>query len=119
MTKVVFKNLEASDLLHDAVVEKISNVTDKFPELKTHRICVTLEMHNSPTKPGPDEFSVGVDIQGVKYGGIRLSERGIQMYQAIGLLADSLLERLNRTGDKKRVVGLRQMRTLQKDIPTI
>jgi Cu/Ag efflux pump CusA len=44
MIKVIFKDFERSILARDIVLERLSAVVDKFPDLATHKIGVTLYM---------------------------------------------------------------------------
>ena len=48
MIKVVFKDLEKSDLAREAVEERFQEVMERFPALSESRIVVTLSMENSP-----------------------------------------------------------------------
>lgn len=52
MIQIKFKNLEKSELAREATQDRIEVLMDKFPDLNLCKIQVTLEMENSPTKPG-------------------------------------------------------------------
>lgn len=102
--KIVFKNLERSELAKEAVAERLGDMVEKFPGLKRAKINVTLSMENSPSQPGPDSFTVRILIQGGMYGGILLAKTAPSLYLALADVREHLLEALNRAGDKARVI---------------
>ena len=102
--RIVFKNLERSELAREAVVERLGDMVEKFPGLRQHKISVTLSMENSPSQPGPDSFTVRILILGGIYNGILLSKTAPSLYLALADVREHLLEALNRAGDKARVV---------------
>ena len=73
MIKVVFKNLDSSELAKQIVLERINDLISKFPDLQDHRIYVTLSMTNSSTQAGPDEFRVKCHIDGKKFTDLLLA----------------------------------------------
>ncbi len=103
MMKVVFKDLEKSQLAVDIVWEKFDSLLSKFPDLKSHKIQVYLSMENSVTQSGKDQFSVKVVVTGNKYDGIVIEKKNSNLYLALDDLLVVMLERLNRKGDKVRV----------------
>ncbi len=103
MINIVFKNLESSELARDAVREKLAGPLEKFPDLEDHRTTVTLSMENSPHQAGPDLFTVKIFIRGAKYGELVVEKSSPSLYLALADLAEHLLEKLNRTGDRQRV----------------
>ncbi len=103
MIQIVFKNLQKSDLTRASVLERILPLVSKFPGLETARIRVTLEMHNAPEQPGPDLYSVKMQILRGKYRGIRLEKSADTLHLALADLVEHALERLNRYGDRARV----------------
>jgi ribosome-associated translation inhibitor RaiA len=111
MTVVKFKNLDSSELAREAVSERLDCLKDKFPDLKACRIVTLLEMHNSPFKPGPDLFTVKVQVLNGRYRGVTISKSDGNLYVAFAAVAENLLERLNRFGDRTRVKNRRQARS--------
>lgn len=101
--KIVFHNLEKSEIAKDAVQERLGDMVEKFPKLKTHKITVTLFMENSPVKPGPDSFGVKVLIQGSTFKNLTLRKTSPSLYLALADVREHLLEVLNRFGDRMRV----------------
>lgn len=67
MIRIVFKNLDESELAKDVVYERIQTTIERFPDLEDHRLTVALSMDNSPLKPGPDLFKAKLLIDGKKY----------------------------------------------------
>lgn len=112
MIKVVFKNLEKSELAKEAVQERFQEVLERFPNLNESRIVVTLSMENSPRQGGPDLFSVKIRVENGSYDGVILEKAAPSLYVALADLCEHLLERLNRFSDKKRVKN----RTLERKL---
>jgi len=110
MTTIKFKNLDASELAREAVTERMDSLMDKFPDLKSCRIVTLLEMENSPHKPGPDLFTVKVQVVNGRYRGVAIKKSDGNMYVALASVIENLLERLNRFGDRARVKNIRQAR---------
>jgi ribosome-associated translation inhibitor RaiA len=112
--KIVFKNLKNSDLVSRAVKDRFAPLLNKFPQLQGHRLTVTLEMENSPVKPGRDSFSAKVLVDGRKFRGLNLRRRSDNLYAALAEVTDGMLELLNRAGEKSRMRRRReQRRTVQ------
>jgi ribosome-associated translation inhibitor RaiA len=103
MIQVKFKNLERSDLVQEAVVERVETLIKKFPDLSKSLIEVTLEMENSPIQAGPDLFSVKLRISRGRFGGMTVTKADANLYKALADLFDHMLEKINRAGDKERV----------------
>ncbi|MFM8314686.1 MAG: HPF/RaiA family ribosome-associated protein [Deltaproteobacteria bacterium] len=100
--KIVFKNLERSELAKELVQERLEASFQRFPDLKTQNVAITLDMENSPQQSGPDVFSVKLHVSGGRYQGITLEKKAPNLYQALADVNEHLLERLNRFGDKTR-----------------
>jgi ribosome-associated translation inhibitor RaiA len=116
MYKIVFKNLESSDLVRTHVEDRMESLNEKFPDLKSHRGTVTLEMKNSPTHAGPDLFSVKAVIDGFKYKDITFEHNAENLYLAIAEFSDRMVEVLNRAGDKIRVKARSKNREASEEI---
>lgn len=114
--RVVFRNLEKSEIAKEAVEDRLGDMVDKFPKLKDHRVTVTLFMDNSPEQPGPDSFGVKVLIQGRNYSNISLCKTSASLYHALADVREHLLELLNRSGDKARVAERNKERKFREAI---
>ena len=114
MITVVFKNLDKSNLTKEAVITRLQETIDRFPDLAGHRMTVTLSMENSPQQAGPDHFTVKIHVRGKKYRDVLIEKSAMNMYLALADVNEHLLERLNRMGDRTRV-KLRRRRTLLVD----
>ena len=101
--RILFRNLEKSELAKEAVEERLGDMFEKFPKLKNHRMTVTLSMENAPEKPGPDSFGVKVLIQGQEFKNVSLCKKSPSLYHALADVREHLLEVLNRSGDRARV----------------
>ena len=103
MIRVIFKDLERSELAKDIVQERLITVVDRFPDLGEHKIDVTLSMENSPIQAGPDVFTVKVLISGSRYKNVVIEKSAPSLYVALADVVDHSLEVLNRYGDRERV----------------
>jgi ribosome-associated translation inhibitor RaiA len=100
MLKIVFKNMESSQLVKDIVHERISPIIEKFPSLEGHNITLTLEMENSPKQAGPDLFTVSSVVRGKTYKGLKIKRSSGNFYHATAELADGLNQLLGRESDR-------------------
>lgn len=116
MIHIKFKNLEKSQLARDIVEDKIQVLFDKFPDLASARIQVTLEMENSQLKAGPDLFKVKFHIMGGRYSGILVEEKNSNLYQALAQIIEDSHHILNNFGDKIRVKQRNKERNFLKQI---
>lgn len=105
MIQIKFKNMDRSEFAKDVVNERVQALVEKFTDLQACRICVTLEMENSPLQAGPDLFKVKLHIQNGRYRGITVTKADSNLYKALADIVDHMLEKLNRFGDKDRVKG--------------
>lgn len=103
MILIKFKNLKKSELAKETVEDRIKPLVDKFPSLAECKIHVTLEMENSPFQAGPDLFKVRLFISKGRYKGIMIEKANSNLYIALADVAEHMLERLNRYGDRLRV----------------
>ncbi len=110
MIRVIFKNLEKSEIARSAVIDRLTTSFEKFLDLKADDIDVTLEMENSPTQAGPDLFNVKIHVRSGRYKGTIVSKSSANMYKALAEISDHVLEILNREGDRQRVKARTQAR---------
>lgn len=112
MIRVLFRNMDQSELAKEAVFDRLSSVVTKFPWLTESQVTVTLSTENSPRQAGPDLFCVRVRIHGGIAKGILLKASATSLYVALADVSDGLLERLNRFGDRNRVKSRTRERRL-------
>ena len=112
MIQVVFKDLDKSEFAKEVALERIDPVVERFPGLSEGKITVTLSMQNSPVQAGPDLFTVKVFCRSGRYRGLALEKSGPNLYVALADVAEHMLERLNRFGDRARVKGRENARRL-------
>lgn len=103
MIHVNFKNLDKSEMAREAATDRMDAMIEKFPDLAESRINMTLEMENSPLQAGPDLFTVKVHVIGGRYRDVRLEKSASNLYAALADVAEHMLEKLNRFGDRSRV----------------
>jgi ribosome-associated translation inhibitor RaiA len=114
MIKVVFKNLDKSELARNIVTDRLNPVLEKFPKTKGHRITVTLEMENSPAQAGLDYFKVSTMITGPLYKNIKLEKSSENLYLATAAASDGIqallgkqtlrLRKVNKSGKIKNIM---------------
>ncbi len=114
MVKIIFKDLEKSELAKQAALDRFQDAVNRFPDLKNCRSSITLSVENSPIQAGPDAFTVKFRCQSGKYKGVILERSAPNLYIALADFSEYLLERLNRFGDKERVKKIKQARKSQK-----
>ncbi len=112
--KIVFKNMTRSEFIEHAIEARVDQMREKFPDLQTSRIHVTVEMDNSPLQPGPDLFKLSLHVENGRYKDVRTSKSSQNIYHALAELHEHLLERFNRFGDRGRVKERRLARRIQK-----
>jgi ribosome-associated translation inhibitor RaiA len=112
MIQITFRNMENSPLVKSAVLSRLQPLLAKFEELKMAKIFVTIEMENSPTQAGPDLFNVKLHIANGRFREITLCKSDSNMYKALAALVDHMLEKLNRSIDRKRVKSRSKSRAL-------
>lgn len=100
MIKIVFKNLEPSQLARDIVKERIEPVIEKFPSLAGHNVTLTLEMENSPNQAGPDLFTVSSMVTGKTFKNLKIKKSSENFYLATAELVDGFNELLSRESNR-------------------
>jgi ribosome-associated translation inhibitor RaiA len=103
MITIKFKNLDKSELAQEAVRVRMEAIIEKFPDLSKSKLQITLEMENSPTQAGPDLFKVKLHIVRGRYDGVTVEKADSNLYIALAEVAEHMLEKLNRAGDRARV----------------
>jgi ribosome-associated translation inhibitor RaiA len=116
---IKFKNLKKSDLTRLAVKEKVEPLIRKFPDLEEGGIQVTLEMENSPFKPGPELFKVKLFVSRGRYRGIVVKKSDANLFLALADLLNHMLEKLNRFGDRRRVKERKKARAIARAVEPI
>ncbi len=110
MVRIVYKDLAPSELLSDFIQARLSPVIEKFPELETHSIHVTIGAENTIRHPGPDVFSVKVRIQGKRFQSLIIEKKATTVHVATAEICDRLVDLLNRHTDRARVRAIKKER---------
>jgi ribosome-associated translation inhibitor RaiA len=100
MLKIVFKNLEPSQLARDIVKQRIEPIIEKFPALTGHKVTLTLEMENSPDQAGPDLFTVSSMVTGKNFNNLKIKKSSRNFFLATAELVDGFNELLSRENDR-------------------
>lgn len=102
MVRVVFKNLEKSEIIKKVVEEKLSHTIEKFPELDQAHATATVSMENSQFQAGRDVFHVRIILLSKRLRPIILEKTADNPYLAASVLSDRLFEVLHRSIERKR-----------------
>lgn len=100
MFKVVFKNMNASSLTSENIHQRLMPIIDKYPDIKNHRMSVTIEMENSPQQAGQDFFSISIMMTGKIFKDLRIKKSSENFYIALSSLVESLNAHLSRRHQK-------------------
>lgn len=112
MLKIVFKNLEPSQLARDIVQERITPVIKKFPALANHKVTLTLEMENSPNQAGPDLFTITSTGSGKTFKNLRMRKSSINFYLATAELVDGFNKLLSHENERLKKITKTNRRTI-------
>ncbi len=110
MIGVKFKNFKKTESLQNIVENKIGGVIEKFPELKSSRVSVLVEMENSRTQAGLDVFKIKLCVLNGAFKNLIIEKSDSNFYKALAEVSDSMLETFNRFGDKQRIKKRNQAR---------
>lgn len=108
--KVLFHNLESSNLICEAIETKLRHVVEKFEGHASALATVIVSMENSQVHRGPDLCSVKAVIKLGRLGSLVIEKQDANLYRALSLLADRLQDQMNRLVDKQRVRKLKRAR---------
>lgn len=106
MIRIVFKNLDESELAKQAVHARIQTTLDRFPELHDHRLTFTLSIGNSKTQLGPDLFRVKLVISGKKFDGVVFEDAAVSLYTALSDVSSHAFRRLSQLCDQRRNIDI-------------
>jgi ribosome-associated translation inhibitor RaiA len=102
MVKVIFKNLEKSDLVRSIATERIEKTIRKFSELAELTSTVIVSREHSSEHAGVDLFSAKLLIGGHGLKPVVLEKRASSLYLAVAQVADTALEILHKAVSKDR-----------------
>ena len=114
--KIVYRNLERSELIDTVVNERMESLFEKFPSMKFSKIVCTVDMDNSPEQGGRDVFRVKIKFKSGQYQGVVLEKSGMFFHQALADVVETLHERLRRFDEKKRTIKRSQRRTHKENV---
>jgi ribosome-associated translation inhibitor RaiA len=102
MVRVVFKNLEKSDMIRDIVGSKILHSLEKFPSLAKATATTIVSRDEARNKNGDEHFSVKLILAGNGIKPIIIEKSSNNLYQAVSIAADSAHEILHRASTRIR-----------------
>lgn len=113
MIKLVFKNIEKSEMVKESVLEKFQPLVDRFPSVSEHDLIVTLDMENSMIQTGPDLFKVKVHFKSGEFKNITFERKASNLYVALSELVDRLHEVIRKSSLKERKIKREKSRDLK------
>jgi hypothetical protein len=102
MMRIVFRNMERSQLAIQVISERLQAVFDKFERLEPSDVTVTLTMDNSPSQAGPDLFCLRFYCRRGEFKGLVIEKVSPNLYIGLADLVDTLAERLGRFSERRR-----------------
>lgn len=102
MVKVIFKNLEKSDLIRNIATERIEKTIEKFSDLAELSSTVIVSREHSHEHAGADEYSAKLLIGGQGMKPVVLEKKATTLYKALADVSDTALEILHRAVSKHR-----------------
>lgn len=100
--KFVFKNINRSEFVKVVATDRVTELLNKYPELKNHDVSMTFSMDNSPRQKGPDSFAVKILMRGKKIKNLILEKRDTNLYGALAKALASLSEKMSKGLTKNR-----------------
>ncbi|MDH4468093.1 MAG: hypothetical protein QE271_08545 [Bacteriovoracaceae bacterium] len=102
MLKIKFQKIEKSQLVVDAVEEKILEVTSRFPKLSKCQIDISLFLENSSALPSSDLFILKLQVMSGLYEGVLISKEHCNFYSALNELCEEVLNFLEKVEAKAK-----------------
>lgn len=91
MLKIVFKNIEPSQMARDILVERIAPILKRDPSLKECSVTIMLETENSLSQDVPDLFTLSLSAADkVNQKDLIIKKSSENFYHATASLAESL-----------------------------
>jgi hypothetical protein len=102
MMRIIFRNMDRSQLAIEVISERMQSVFDKFQRLNSNDVTITLTMENSPIQAGPDLFCLKFYCNRGEFKGFAIEKRSPNLYIGLADLVDALCERLGRNAERHR-----------------
>ncbi len=97
----VYSHLQKTDSIQGFAQERIESVLEKFRAYKIFSSRVRMEMKNSPEHAGKDEYSCEVFVKVQRFPTVVIKKTSANLYEAISLVSDRLLNLLSRIHEKR------------------
>jgi hypothetical protein len=102
MMRIIFRNMDRSELAVEIISERMQLVFDKFERLNPLDVTMTLKMDNSPVQAGPDLFCLKFYCNRGSFRGLSIEKRSPNLYIGLADLVDTLCDRLGRNAERQR-----------------
>ena len=111
--KIRFVRLEKSELIKEAIEDRVIPVLKKFKIYHGNNVHFQIEMENSPHQAGRDLFRVKVSVNSGEMRGFILEKSDINFYRALSSLSASLPANIKRFREKKMQKALNEKRRIK------
>jgi ribosome-associated translation inhibitor RaiA len=109
MVKVIFKNLEKSDLIRKIAAEKVEKALQKYAVVDPLASTVILSREHSREHSGLDEYSVKLMVGARGHKPVIVEKRSTSMMVALATVLDRAMDLLHQSLAKERL-GVRHER---------
>ena len=109
MVKVIFKNLERSDLIREIASEKVEKALEKYAVVDPLASTVVLSREHSREHTGVDEFSVKLMVGARGHKPVIVEKRSTTITQALASVLDRAMDLLHQSFARERL-GVRHER---------
>jgi ribosome-associated translation inhibitor RaiA len=109
MVKVIFKNLERSDLIREIASEKVEKALQKYAVVDPLASTVVLSREHSREHTGVDEFSVKLMVGARGHKPVIVEKRSTSITQALASVLDRAMDLLHQSFARERL-GVRHER---------
>lgn len=111
--KIRFVRLEKSQLVKEAIEDRLLPTIQKFDFINEEDIFFEVEMENSPHQAGRDLFRVKIVFRSGEMQGFVLEKTDDNFYRALSSLSTSLPVNINRYRQKQMTKRLNKQRRVK------
>ena len=115
--KIRFIRLTKSELITEAIEDRILPAISKFSDIRHKDIVTEIAMENSPHQAGRNLFRVKIKIVRGKMRGFTLEKSDISFYRALANITTSLPSTIKKFRSKKQGKALKQLRRFKDALP--
>jgi ribosome-associated translation inhibitor RaiA len=103
MVKIVFKNLEKSDIIRKVAIARVQKALERFSDIDSLASTVVLSREHSREHAGLDEYSVKLILGAQGHRPVIVEKRAANFYQALAMVLDRAMDILHQSFAKERL----------------